>query len=435
MNFLEKIFKKTPSEKTNVPEAELASFLENEFSQRMQAFNQAINEKLNTARLSLDELKQELARMSEQEISLEEGNARLRQAVKTSKKELLEKFNALTGKLAMPESIDAGKDFSEFKKLVLDSLNELNKSVLWFRKNIAYTSIVFSKEIKSLGRVINGLNDALIELNKQCNEPEINAFFHLRQRIHALNESINLLEKNKALYAEKENALNSINFALAEKQKGLAELKSSKAFNEFNELLARKEALNASIALKADEARIIFSSIARQLEKFNKLVQSNKYLIEKQKAELLNIYSTDFLKACNNDKGLQALNSLVRESIEALKAGKLHLKPGDFNKKLAALKGFDSRKLEARVNDLNALKEELNESSKKISESGITEKINGLSNEANSLAADAKQAGIEAGSLKESILALEKKRIQERALIESELKKLFKKEITISQIL
>lgn len=419
-------------EKTTVGEPELNDFLDKEFSERFRAFNEGIKKTIEEIRFSLDGLKEQVRLISEKEAVVEEGNARLRQAVRTSKTELSNKFNALIESLKPPEAIGLKEDFTGLKQYAAESLNELNKSVSWFRKNIAYTGIIFKVEIKELGIRTNALNKAFIELNKACNNPELTAFHQLRQEMVSLNEARHELERDRKLLAEKEALLKSIKTSLAGKQDALAELKSSNEFIELNALQARQDDLNKLVTSKADEARIAFSSVGRQLEKFNKLVQSNNYVIEKHKESLLNDYASDFLKACRNDAGLHGLDVLVKETINALKEGKLHLKKQEFNKKLAALKGFNPGKLNNTVNELKAVEKELDELNQKISKSTVNKRTDDLGRESNSLADEAKIAENQLNALRESIISSEKKQALKRQGIEQKLRKLLSKEITIS---
>ncbi|MBI5884861.1 hypothetical protein HZB89_02055 [archaeon] len=196
----------------------------------------------------------------------------------------------------------------------------------------------------------------------------------------------------------------------------LSALESSGELSKLNALLSEKNSLLEAIAAKKNEARICFSSVSRQLEKLEKLVSGGNWQLEKNDAALLSLYVRDLLEAARQDAERKKLKKLVAEAANAMQAGKLHLKPSDYNKKLSALKGFSQgrlAKLADEAIELEARQAGINELAASIKVGGeinsIKEKLKALNAELSQLEGESASTSNSLNELIEGKKALKEK--------------------------
>ena len=94
----------------------------------------------------INEAEDLLAKIKKADVDDEEGNARLRKVVSSSKTTLIYKFSGMLEKIKPPSTMD----FSVAWNYVKASRQALAKEIIDMRKSIAYTGIILKDEIRDL---------------------------------------------------------------------------------------------------------------------------------------------------------------------------------------------------------------------------------------------------------------------------------------------
>jgi hypothetical protein len=125
--------------------------------------------KLAEVRYLSKELKTAFGQMASQSVESDTGNTALRKVVSGSKQSVGERFTRLIEKLEPPRSLE----FSALSAYATVSYPLLQKEIHGMRKEIAYTGILLSGEIKGLGEHFGELEKVLSDLASEFSKSPV----------------------------------------------------------------------------------------------------------------------------------------------------------------------------------------------------------------------------------------------------------------------
>ncbi|MBT4870680.1 MAG: hypothetical protein HON47_03845 [Candidatus Diapherotrites archaeon] len=265
----------------------------------------------------------------------EKENQRFNKAAFTSKKQIEKQLEKLLIKM---DPADRGNTLEDVKAFSGEGNAILVNEIMSFRKNIAYTSAYMKDEMKSLGESLQGMLNNFTELAKLLdNESEMFNFEKVKEKILDVQRVGNEIERlNKEideidiLIVSKEKEITSVEEKKKETQKGEGMLLLEKLEEEKASLASQKQKLKSEVSS-------LLSTIDRPLQRFNSLVSSGRWVIDKEKQEILNGMLTNPMLALKKDPSGEKFKEILQEVVKAINDEKIELKEREKEKRLNAL--------------------------------------------------------------------------------------------------
>ncbi len=262
-------------------------------------------------------------------------NERFNKAAATAKKQVEKQLLRLMEKIS-PENV--GSDLSEIRKYVGESYSLLLNEVNSFRKSLAYTSVYLKEEMKQLGGLLQEFLNKLKEVHDKLEkESELFEFENAKERIELLRvNKKELLELTK----EKTEVQEKINSEENELTKGNEKRDTLSKGNEIKELNAleieKKTMLDEKQQLRVEVSSML-STIDRPLQRFKALVDSGRWVLDRERKELLDAFIVNPMLALKKDVNGKAFKEILKEIVKAINDSKIELKDREKEKRLDAL--------------------------------------------------------------------------------------------------
>ena len=361
MGWLDRIFggkkEPVPEETTILSLAELSAYFDKKVVEEFAGLLKSVNPRLNEIRALQDELAHQLSDFRKRNLELEEGHARLRKIVESSKRGFLSAMDQLLQKTRPPEP----ENFESLVAYASHASALLEKEVLGFQKNIIYTGLVMKREMKEFGQTLEQFQQALLGLRGLLAKSRLNALTQCRK---GLGEIEGLLAERKEVIerlASVEAQLASLQAKADAASSELSQLQASPDLNELEQLKARREKLRARQKDLKNRLQGMLAYVDRPLRRFLKLVQAGNYSLEKKQEKILDTYLEDPFTAIKQDPEAKALKKLLSDLKPLLESDRVGLKDDrERERRLAALHellGYDF--FTEIFSKFNALEEEL----------------------------------------------------------------------------
>lgn len=364
MGFFEKLFGRGLKKRVELvlsPE-ELEGLLQEKTMVVSGELEKVVFSRLSEIKHLLNEVSASVGALGEKEVSLD-GNTRLRKVVRTSKEDLVIQLNSLLKKLSVPKT----NDLSKIMNYSFESSVILGGSLVSARKNLAYAQTILGSEIKELGKSVNELDTAFLELKKCFDESSL-------QKTNSINSGVQ--DFSKRLLEKK-----SLEESFLAKQKELQELKDKKTqilgqiaglknSEEMKQLFVLEKEM-ASLGEKKSALKSRFVSLLGEVEKplhrFLKLAESGNYIVLREEQGLLSLYMADPFLAIKKDTKGTVLKKLLIEVEKLVLDSKIVLKEKEKGKKIAALQKLIAFDFFSEIFwELNSIDSKIIETEKKI---------------------------------------------------------------------
>jgi hypothetical protein len=339
-------------------------------------------------------------------------NERFNKAAATAKKQVEKQLLRLMEKVS-PENV--GGDLSEIRKYVGESYSLLLNEVNSFRKSLAYTSVYLKDEMKQLGGLVQEFLNKLKEVHDKLEkESELFEFENAKERIVLLQQNkkeLIELEKEKASILQK---IESEEMELAKGKEKREALAKGNEIKELNQLEAEKKAMLDEKQQLKIEVSSMLSTIDRPLQRFKALVDSGRWILDRERRDLLAAFIVNPMLALKKDVNGKQFKEILAEIVKAINDAKIELKDREKEKRLDALQEL------INFNFFEKIFWRLNEIQKKQIE--IDHKISGCVGQKLLVAEEEKGSAItkKISALKEEIVAITNKTraLGERVLAE-----------------
>ncbi|MDD3159340.1 MAG: hypothetical protein PHQ98_00010 [Candidatus ainarchaeum sp.] len=292
-----------------------------------------ISKELTELKFTYEKIINLIKKVEEKDIE-EKENLRLNKAVLTAKNQIEKQLGKTIEKIKPIESNDLMQIYEYSNKSHSTLVNE----IVSFQRNITYTSIYIKDEMRELGENLQLLLNNYESINEKINkEKDIFEFKKIKEEIELIkqkkgkiikiNEEITDIEKVKA-----ENQLE-----LTNQNKKLDELNKSEEMKKINEFVEQLKTINEKRENIKIEINSLIATIDRPLQRFNSLVESGRWKIDKEYLELSNEYLSNGLNAIKKDINGEKLKQILREVLQAIDKEKIDLKDKEKEKKIEAI--------------------------------------------------------------------------------------------------
>jgi len=262
-------------------------------------------------------------------------NQRLNKAAFTSKQQIEKQLEKLLIKM---NPTDRGNTLEDIKAFSGEGNAILMSEIMSFRKNIVYTSVYLKDEMKALGEALQGMLNNFSDLAKLVeNESEMFEFEKIRETIKNVQLVDLEIKKNgediltiNKLIEEKENEIVLGQKKKAETQKGKGMIELQKLEEEKSVIAAQKQELKSEVSS-------LLTTIDRPLQRFSSLVSSKRWVIDKEKQDILEGMISDPMLALKKDPSGEKFKEILQEIVKAINDGQIDLKDREKEKRLNAL--------------------------------------------------------------------------------------------------
>ena len=262
-------------------------------------------------------------------------NQRLNKAAFTSKQQIEKQLEKLLVKM---DPTDRGNTLEDIKAFSGEGNALLMNEIMSFRKNIIYTSVYLKDEMRVLGEALQGMLNNFLELTKLVNsESEMFEFEKIKEKIKEV-QTVDIEFKKiddsileiVSLIASKEKEIIVAEHKKVKTQKGegMEELKKIEA--EKSLIASQKQELKSEVAS-------LIATIDRPLQRFSSLVSSKRWVIDKEKQDILEGMITNPMLALKKDPSGEKFKEILQEIVKAITDGQIELKDREKEKRLGAL--------------------------------------------------------------------------------------------------
>jgi len=287
---------------------------------------EALN-RFSEIRFLLKETRNQLSALEKKKTEPEEENQnrneRLHRVVFSSQQTMILRMRILLDKLEPPKM----PEWEEMRQYSTGSFGLLQKETELFGKNIAYTSLLHKEEVKGIGQHLSELEGILKSLSNSFSSNPLFEQTQLAKNLHSQvanlkREQQRLEQESKRLQAEQkqfQQILSRQQTTLAATQSSSEARQWEQSQEQLKELSSQKEKLRSQLSELASE-------IDKPLKRFQQLVSSNQWTLEKEPAQFLSALSENPLKALEMDTKGQSFKSVLKEILSAIDQKKISFK-------------------------------------------------------------------------------------------------------------
>lgn len=369
-------FQKKQEKRLELPLNELQSFIDENKQKPLKELELKANSLLSEIKFLLKDAESKLKELKNEKITEEEGSTRLRRIVNTSKRDLEAKLSYLLTKLALPKS----NDLFSLREYAFSASTILQREIIIFRKNIAYTSVLLKNVMRDLGKTFEELNEKLNTLMLLFKEKEFLLMLESNEILKLINEKKESIDSfnNKINELSESISLDKQELELLEEK--LSRLSASPSFAQLTNLEKEKESVEAELSSLKDKANQLFFFLERPLKK---LAKAKPELFDDELNSFIDLLFARPLNAIKSDsknEKIRKIFSLLKENLdlitfdlkekEKLQARILSLENKDFFSEFFWLENELKRKISELNKSISLYKEkdELNSLKIKIAE-------------------------------------------------------------------
>jgi hypothetical protein len=312
----------------------LPTLIEKNFQVKKQELEMSTAKKITEIKYLHHKSLKLLEDIKNQEIE-EKGNKRFNKAAFTSKQQIEKQLEKLLLKM---DPTDRGNTLEDVKAYSGEGNAILVNEIMSFRKNIAYTSAYLKDEMKALGESLQGMLNNFSELAKLINKAsELFEFEKVKERIDSIkNDNLKTVEYLEQIKKIEDN-IKQGEIGLTQENEILKEIQSGEGMVALNKLEEEKVNLTAQKQKLKSEVASLLSTIDRPLQRFNSLVSSGRWIIDKEKQNLLTGILTNPMLALKKDPKGEKFKEILNEVVKAINQGQIELKDREKEKRLNAL--------------------------------------------------------------------------------------------------
>ena len=362
------IFGKSKDKRLFLSRSELLDRLDDAEKKGNKDAEQKVFARIAEVKHLINNAESKIREIGEKEINEEEGNARLRRVVSSSKTVLIGKFTGMLEKIRPPAALN----FSDAWQYVRSSKAVLTKEIVDLRKSISYTGIMLKDEMRELGSTFEEIGKALDDADAIIEKTRI-------AEMEAVRDSLSGIENEVSVMADLGRGIAAIEADIKELEAHEdSEIAIAKQLRESPEMRAADNSLQrkADASRKKQElkGKLVekLGTIDRPLQRFSQLVESRKHIIDKELEDILRLYMTNPFIAIKRDPKGTELKKILKEVRQLVDKDEIALKEREKEKKLEALDDLIEYNFFDEVFwELNKADAELNKADKELSGSGI----------------------------------------------------------------
>ena len=375
MSFFSKLFgsKKDEEEitpvRTTVRFDELGSWFDKETSGILEPVTQSTKTFFEELKAVSGELNVCIGRLECAKIE-KEPEERVKLFAIDNRKALVKKVRAFNSKIRFPDA----KNLPETARFHSEIGLELNNLIKDTAKNIHFTNMLFTEEVKDFGNSLRKLGVVLGKSQKALHEN--------KQKIDSIFETEEKIEEIKSLMDAQKNGEEKLKFAKAamkkmharekELQKELSALNESDELAQLKQVREQKQKLDDERAFA--EARVLqmFSPLGKAMKKYERYSTG----LDREGAKTLALYMSAPLNALLEDKKQKVLGTILDNMEMLINSGRIDLKGKQKEKtasQIALLK--KSSNLASHIENYESTQKKINELDNKLKSAKIIEKI------------------------------------------------------------
>src|SRR3989344_39654 len=325
----------------------------------------------------ISSLSKNSAALEEHQIKVDEGNKTYRQIVSTSQKNLARHLKGISNKLMPPQKIDA----ASVRAYTQIAIRAVSTDLMPYWKNIALARLMLRDEVKTIGESLQELAAILEELHSA-------AFSKKHAELNSLKMIFEEIKKKESEISGTEQKASEFKRAIFEKENEITELErklSSKSLSADAQQLKRFELEALSLEEKKAEIVSRFNSEIAPLEKVLKrlfqISESSDALTQKEKELIPMLLSSPFSAFVADPNGASC-KSLFQKAVDFISSGKIQLKVGEDEKKIAALKSFLAKDFFTEYFwETNKLQAELQKAQRSLAAIGVSSEIKSMNSD------------------------------------------------------
>ncbi|MBU0636362.1 hypothetical protein KKE06_05025 [Candidatus Micrarchaeota archaeon] len=324
-----------PPEAISLLFEETEQWIRKSTASHLESLKKATLNRFSEIRFLLKELDSNLTALEKKEVNEEEASQRVQKVVSSSQHALVGRLKGLLHKVEPPQIAE----WQQMREYGLNTFSVLQNEMALFGKNIAYTSILLRKEVKQIGVRLSELEKILKELSRSF---DTNSLFEQSQKSQSIHQELVQLQqentslRHQAVQVEKE--LQQTNQKLLEQQKTLTAVQDSREAKELESLLEQTKELDEKKQALSRELFELIGGVDKPLKRFNQLVVSKHWHLEKNQVLFLALLVKNPASAFESDPKAQSFKAILKEMQSAIQDQKISFKDGKEKvKRLASL--------------------------------------------------------------------------------------------------
>jgi DNA repair exonuclease SbcCD ATPase subunit len=330
--------------------------------------------------------------LEKEELAIE--NERFRKAALTSKEGFVKRVSLLLQKLEPPFDANA----QGVANYCYESKVLLQKEVFASRKNIAYASTALPETMRTIGKLLQSIDDSLEKLNRVINAQPIVFSSMIEKLLEELEEKKRYVEEIQKNIEASESERKVLEKKHSEEKAKLAMLQGSPEAKKLAEL----ESLEIELAEKREKLReqalANFATLRRPLKKLKNAYERMLYSMNAELYQSLEkLISEPELLLKADPKGV-SIKAVLNELKKAINKGTITLKEREKKQSIATIEKLLSMDFFSELFwPLNEIEAEINKIQKEIKALDISERIRKLKLEVTRLERELreKEQGIE----------------------------------------
>ena len=419
-------------ERETIPLSSAPEWIESEAKTAFLEFSSYAEKKFSLSSEKILEAKSLLREFSRNDFSTDgEGeNSRLRKIVGTSKRVFVNKMQAILGKFSPPDPAD----FRASRKYCLESHARLQHELNSIAKAIVYTSILLKSELKEFGSVLEGLQKLFLEMHQTAQKnPGLENALKAKELVSELHEADSEISALISSVPKAKDSVSGLESKLSELESVLKAAQSSEEAAEYNALAEEKSRLETEREKLKAKFLQEFSNVEKPLKRLFQLSESRKFILPKESAKLLSLYSSNPFGAFSSDKSAAGLKEILSELLKAMDSSLIDFKEGERQKRYSIAKELISGKSpESIYSECRSAEEKIALNSRRISENCFPEKTSGINSEIEVCRKAIAAESLELARLQESLEARKGEFLSKKAEAESLCAKCFSKKTVFS---
>ena len=375
MSFFSKLFGSKKNEEEIIPVKatvrfdELGSWFNKETSGILEPITQSTKTFFEELKAVSAELNAGIGRLECAKIE-KEPEERVKLFAIDNRKALVKKVRAFNSKIRFPDA----KNLPETSRFHSEIGRELNNLIKDTAKNIHFTNMLFTEEVKELGNNLRKLGAVLGKSQKALHEnrQKIDSIFETEEKIDEIKALMDAQKSGEEKLKHAKVTVKKMQVREKELQKELGALNESDELTQLKQVREQKQNLDEEDALTETRVLQMFSPLGKAMKKYERYSTG----LNKDEAKTLALYMNAPLNAVLVDKEHKVLNKILENMEMLINAGRIDLKGKQKDKAVAQIALLKkSSNLSSHIENYEATQKKIKELDRKIKGAKIIEKI------------------------------------------------------------
>lgn len=411
-------------EKLELETENLLNFIENENTSFQTEFTKKRKSVIEDLREKKNKLNENLRKLNDSQVN-PEAIPRLKKAVKTNKKELVNKMKKFSKRMDIPENLNYERSL-KFSEELLEDLEDLNKKT---NRNLMFVNKLLKEQGRELNKNLKEIEDKTRNFKNflENNRTKFMLKNWIKDSLKKLENYEKELERVKERKEEIRSEIKERKNKVKEKKEELEKFKKGKTKKKMENLKNKMEKTKEKIEKIETHILKEFSGLRKAFKKYKH--QSNLPTTEET---FLEMYIHSPLKGLRKDKSLSYLKGFLEETEKFVRRGALDLDEKRLEKFKDRITEIKNGVLEEKMKKRKKLSKRIENLKNEVEGLKFEEKLKKRKVEIKRVRDDLRKLEEEIKEKVEREREVEEKINLEKSKIEEKMEKVFEREVEIN---